>query len=423
MKLQVFGQPARSEFRPNGPAGLPEETLPVLEQLWIAVVDLVAGIPVPIKRSEDLRKAMDVDKALGWKVYRISSASDALSAAQFIPSSAMMRRFLQVARDKGIAQDRVDRAAEAFSAFEEFVRSHATDRTAFNAMIRGVIDPDSDKDDLKNKRDAFRINKQIFGLHADAVLSSTIARPSAIGTGYDVATIFGGVRVQRTRAHTSLLNEIVLRIGAPCAGRANTPEPLERTGDVMEQAGLSLLHPFCSEPLPNFKTFFDQSGKLVVQTHCHSLGNKGAATYFMGGLSRNAWSEHLHHNTHNLRSIIATPTEAYVRDIWLHKSMWPSTKPVVEVYWQSGGFDIEQDVRESGRLPITESIIEIQQAHRAGVTPEFPPYLDMVRHVADKLTWNLEDFRLFRCRVEYPIMGSMLRLRFPITPSSSTIPE
>ncbi len=49
-----------------------------------------------------------------------------------------------------------------------------------------------------------------------------------------------------------------------------------------------------------------------------------------------------------------------------------------------------------------------------------PRYGEMAAYVFDRLGWDAEQFEVFRCRVEYPVMHSAVVVRFPLPEAPKT---
>jgi hypothetical protein len=47
-------------------------------------------------------------------------------------------------------------------------------------------------------------------------------------------------------------------------------------------------------------------------------------------------------------------------------------------------------------------------------TPDVPRYVEMADYVAERVRWDLDQFEVYRCRVEYPVMHSAVVIRFDL---------
>jgi len=45
---------------------------------------------------------------------------------------------------------------------------------------------------------------------------------------------------------------------------------------------------------------------------------------------------------------------------------------------------------------------------------DLPRYPEMIAQVCDRLGWDVSQFDVYRCRIEYPIMTSLAAIWFPM---------
>ena len=45
-----------------------------------------------------------------------------------------------------------------------------------------------------------------------------------------------------------------------------------------------------------------------------------------------------------------------------------------------------------------------------------PQYIDMLRYVCERRNWRLDDFDVYRMRMDYPLMDTMVAMRFNVLP-------
>lgn len=410
-------QRASKESESHPHLGLANEATMVLRRLVQAMADVAAALPQPVKKSTDLRRQLNIDEALAWKLFRLSHTTNPLEGAVFVPGAGSFRRVMQLAETAGVKPHLTREVLEAFENYEELAARHAPDRSAFAALLRELHGADSNTEDLKNKRAAYRANRQLFGVHTEVTLRSTFFHPAASGEGFDMAKILGHVRIQRSRLNSTLLSETRMSFGPPGTWAQHVPGQLLDTSN-RQPGELTLLEEFCSKPIPELRSLVSSKGSVTTQIHATGLGSAQAATYFFAGSSRNIRTVRPHSGkTLQSQSLVGLPAELLVRDVWLHKSIWSKIQPVVEVLWREGGgsFIVEDDNRQTDLLPMKETVIERGTGAKAGQLAEFNRYPDMVTAVAEQMEWNLNDFHLFRCRIEYPLLHSLVIVIFPLS--------
>src|SRR5215471_17592285 len=114
----------------NGDPGteLRDDVAAALPRLCRAFGRLIECLPGSVRRAADVQRALGLDKALGWQVFRLGSAADPIGAGLFVPRPAPLARVLAAARRCGVPEEAVVDAAETVAAFERLVERHAGDR-------------------------------------------------------------------------------------------------------------------------------------------------------------------------------------------------------------------------------------------------------------------------------------------------------
>jgi hypothetical protein len=62
-------------------------------------------------------------------------------------------------------------------------------------------------------------------------------------------------------------------------------------------------------------------------------------------------------------------------------------------------------------MPVKESAVYSGNDLRAFETADIPRYPDMLRSVLDQHEWSNTTYDIFRCRVKFPIMHSLVHMR------------
>lgn len=383
----------------TSPETLVEEAKPVLEEVRATIGAVLGALPEPVKRGSDLARILDLSAAQAWSIFKVVSATDVLAAGPYVPGGAMMRRLLQAAEAKGVSTALTAKARQAFARFETLVKQHAVDRTTFNSLIRDLDGTDPGKDDLVHKRAVYRGTRHLCGVHAELTLSAFLIRYEPNGEFLEESHISGYSKIQQGRPYTTLLSE---------HGAVVNPDPLSDPGE--NRIALRVLEDFCSQPLPEFRAEVSKSGLYHTQVHSRAIGSKGAASYFFASGRRRHVGPTIRGDTHRYISTIVVPCETYVRDLWIHENVFANMPPEAGVYWRRSGFDMRSEMRDSDLLPMQERIIDLGRGTGGVYFPELPRYAEMIRSVADLRGWNPEEFRVFRCRVEYPMLGSSIQL-------------
>jgi hypothetical protein len=394
----------------------------VMREVQESLERLVAGIPrAQISKAADLQKALDLDPKLGWRIFRIATADSALAAGTDVPSAVSMRRLFKSAAKQGVPEKTIERASEAFERFEALVAEHASDRATFSTMISNVAGGSSESIDLRARREAFRLNSQIWGVQVKTILACTLHRPGKRPQVIDSVSVRGSRDIRCLREGASL------RIAGHQAKDAG--EALQRVTELEESNGLSsqdfglppgttLLTDFCTSPIPKLVHRVENAGFIATYLQDAPLGNAGKQTLYLADMTRDiAWvrPEGPPNDCH-FNATIRKPAEVLVFDTLFLRGMFGELAPDVKVYAsldRPGIWDPKQ-LRADETLPMSVDVQRVGIGLDVLPTPHVPRYAEMVESVCRRVGWDAEEFEVFRCIVEYPVLGSIVSARFEL---------
>ncbi len=385
--------------------------------LQSAVLGLIEGLPQAATRAADLEKALGVSHTLGWQIHRLATTPNPMEIGLRVPGGAAVRQALRGARSAGVSEDRIERVNAAMAEFECMVERHAGDRATFETMIGGLAGNNVEAIDVKTRRQAFRVHSQVWGVQVKTHLSCTVMMPGATSELMDLAYIFGMHDVCRLRTGVPLPvmgQRIMDNHGQALAPSIGQGEALS------EGAGPVLLREFCSEPLPELETRV-QDGTMTVLLRESPVGNTGARSVFMANMSRGLrWNLHAesgqpdHDNIACFR--ITKPTEMLVMDVLMHRDMFGVLLPEASVYGsldRPGETDPATYCKEE-RLPVVPVVQRFTGGHGPQATPHVPRCAEMVASVLKRIGLDPAAFDVYRCTLEYPLLHTMVQLRFDL---------
>jgi len=100
----------------------------------------------------------------------------------------------------------------------------------------------------------------------------------------------------------------------------------------------------------------------------------------------------------------------------VHRPTFPRVVSQIEVYGHCSGdspYDIE---RTHPTLPLAEQIAKLDAGADDARIQGVPQYHEALQHVCDRLSWRLDDFDVYRVRIEYPLLDTLVAMRFDIEP-------
>ena len=399
-------------LRSAGGAAFEADVAHVLLRLRSALAAVIAAVPGNVARAADLQRALKIDMKLSWKLFKVIGATDPLAAGPHVPGPANMRTFLRAAGKRGVAQELIDGAARVAGDFRELVTAHAGDRAAFDSMVSGLAtDEVGEQIHLQHKRAAFRANRHIWGLQARTHLRCLLVQPAADSEMLSVAVLQGYIDLRRLRPQVPLVVSRTRVTDNDGTIRQVAREPLDPAGAT--QHGIALIREFCSQPLPQFRTTNGEGGFVLGELVTDGVGNKAAITCIDGHVSPTAGPRYRDDKNQFLRSAVRVriPSEALVFDVLVREGTFGAVQPAVAVYGEdlSGGPGLGGP-QERDLLALNESVVYLGRGPSVLHTPDVPRYTDLARYALARLGWDGEQFDVFRCRVEYPVMAGTVRI-------------
>lgn len=393
----------------------------VLRSLQPALASIIEHLRPPVMRPADLQKRLGLDSKLSWSVYHAATARDPRAVAAMLPGRRAMQRFFAAASLRGVPAGVIDRASRAFDDFEASVARHAGSRDAFQTMLAewsgqasdaGGTVPASTGADHKYKRAAFRATALLWGRQAKVGCGIQILHPGEDGDDapLDSVLIKGMVGLRRTR------RSVPLHITAHHWRAAQSPipptltrrrEPLDPR--ITDPDAMWLLQDFCSRPLPEFRLRVTREGYRSHELVSTGLGASSEITYFTGEGRRGDTARPKRGGTPMWFSkAVDMPLEVLIQDIFIHRTLWDPTPPKVQVY--AYPLDGSLEFREADLLPLNESAEYLGLGIDAGRTPIVPRYADMLAFAMNRMGWKEDEFYVFRCRVDYPVLYTRVRM-------------
>jgi hypothetical protein len=400
-------------------SGVEQDTMGAMRSLRSALSKLIEAIPgaSQIRKPADLQRALNVHAKLAWQVHKIATSTNPLSEVGNVPGPAAMARFLDAAITHGVRKSSVTAVQDALTAFEHTVKNHAGERHAFESIVSGLHEQGSEQIDLMHKRAAFKANSHLWGVQARTRLTTHILHPSAEPEMVDVALIRGVVGLKRLRRETPFIltrkkvtdNEGVILPSA-------LTEPLDPHGAGGQ--GVSFMTEFCTQPLPRIRNVTDSEGWLRTEILTNGVGNAGAISAIVGEVDRRADTRYRreHNERMNFRIHVRTPFETVLADLIVRRGTYGETPIKPRALTYSGLYGTHPNIHHPNDevLSPDEPVTYLGRGAAVLSTPAVPRYEEMVGFAFKRLGWDLEEFDVWRCRVEYPVMPSSVVVQFDL---------
>lgn len=383
-----------------------DEAVVLMTDLHRLLAELVAAIPGSIRRAVDVERALGLDKKLAWQVFRIARSAHPLAEVQNLPASASVRRLLSAARKRRIAAATVDRLEQAFERIDRFTLTHAGDRECLVSMLSGLGGRNDDQFKLKLRKSLFRSAAHFWGIYAKMVVRTSIFHGKP-GGGYveDSALIQATIGLERLRATQATDFVMMMRTKTDPIVPGPASAPIRHPPELLKE--------FCSGPLPEFSPHPEGSPQGESKLRLPP-GRTGAATLY---------SMQLHEQISNSlqvdyygRTFVTLPTEAIVWEMLMPVGWTDPATIRGAMYGCREHPEQSFNERPADRTPQQESIEYLGALDGAPSLDGSPHHGEAVHHALARLGWLDTKFDVYRCRVQYPVLHTLMAIRVDALP-------
>jgi hypothetical protein len=396
----------------------------VMQRLRTGISEMLKAIPTKVRTTRDLQKVFGVDVKLCWQVLKLAGPGDALSLAPFVPTPGPMRRFLNAAATAGVDAGVIDQISSAYEAFKEQISIHAGDRPTFEAMATGASglgegsSEDLQKAAIRLRKSAFQTTSHYAGVQQDVYLGASFLHPSDKPDRYDSANlrIKLGIRRLRPTANFFVDHTKVVTSDTSIENYQDTFRKGVFDQESNEKYGAPIIADFSSNPLPHFKTMTDVSGRSYSRIVGDNVGQTSAVDLVFGQTVFNVPLTELSVDGEKKIGFgssldMTTPTVVVILDKLVHRSTFPKLEVDFSVNWVNNPA-FPQSPEHDYPLNFGERLVKLDAGVDGARTYEVPRYIEMLEFVCDRCKWKIEDFDVYRVRVEYPLHYTRMWTKF-----------
>jgi hypothetical protein len=402
--------PVKLPNQSDGAADFSTEVGAAVQQVRQALFESLTAVGLDAAIPLQVAKALGIDKSLSWKVCRIVTEPEPVLVASRLPGRPGMKIVAKALRKAGVAPESVQAIEFAVERFRLVEARHAGDRETLTAMLSGTA-AGRDREEFERRR-SFLGNSATWGVRARLQMAVRFLSPSSVKGKLDLALANGFCGFQR------LSNDLPWSIanlalhddqGRPSAFGIHAPiDPEGMTGD-----GVPLVPEFCTSPLPSMKLARLKDGAVRLLVGERPLGKAGTfdvmAAWTMRGVLSMYPAEKDEMGSH--LTILNTPTELLIQDLFVHKSLAFAMNPRASVHSQlHTGPLCPQDGIDAGLMRLNCTVENFGTPPDL-TTPEFRRYGDLANVLAGALGHSVNDFMGYRLRLKYPPIPALTALR------------
>lgn len=372
--------------------------------------NLLAAVPNPPHRPMDLARSLGVKKDLSSRVLIATGKRDPIALMHSMPGPEALRRFIAAARKKSLPEPLLTAADAAVQDFDHLIRTVAGDRDSLDSIISAWLPHAREKVELLCKQSAFRGMRGVKGCATDLSLNTVLYHPSADGQHLDAVWIKGLFGLRRTRPGS------VIQIGSRQIGPDAGATSLSLDGRSIETPADVLLPTFTSAT-PGELRMRREGATIHYLLEEGAVGNGAAVDVLLAERQHSCLDRYNRPGNPRKRGGFAevhVPARELIFDTLVHVAAYPDSDPTLLLYDTtfSGVADVNDPARFVDRLDTTESYVSLGQGIAGLRVAEVPAYLDLLRHVAARMKWSVDEFRVYRCRISYPVYGTQVAMVF-----------
>ncbi|MBC7772368.1 MAG: hypothetical protein H7210_07735 [Pyrinomonadaceae bacterium] len=391
-----------------------QETVRLVSLLRELLTGLVAALPQSVRTASEFQRATKLDMKLCWKVFRVLSTPDPLSAAQYIPGPGNLRDLLKTMKRLGAPAALIERAAEAAEQFEQLVREHAQDRRTFDSMVSGFAGTEREKVGVRERRAAYQANSYIWGVRSEAMVMTLIQSACEHDpTRIDEIALRSDFGLRRLRPTPMPLFQLKYATLDANSREYSGGRRVPLSGDG---SGLGLIPEFCTRPLPEVSVCNDADGRSTATLLHSELGMKAAVDLVTGCVLREGAPRYRGIESFVWATMqIGKPCRTAIIDLLVEDGFLPAS--VVPRGFMTARNHMTPPIHElwtASQFSDGEPIVRLGRGPAALATAEVPRYPELIAWSIRQAGLDPDRFEAWRLRVEYPIALSTVGVVYDI---------
>ncbi|MBN1514197.1 MAG: hypothetical protein JXB13_19430 [Phycisphaerae bacterium] len=366
---------------------------------------------------KQLAGVLGVNKDVSHRLLGALRRRDPLAVVYQLPGPEPLRRVVKACMKNGVPREQTLAAEEAIQEFAQLIQQEGGDRSGLDAIISAWLPSARARFESSAKQLSHRAMRQIKGVAADVTFNTVFIHPGSRPARLDLLRLEGLIGVRCVRPGG------LLKLGRHSLNSLDVAgeNPLS-TLDGVPIEGMSgvLLEPFCSKPGIRIEVQRKGQDALYLLDWGGALGLSSARDIVMGevrwgGMRRWRTPDDKRTKAGGIVDI-SVPARMQVCDYILHEDAYPNWEPNVRVLELGplGYAEVNDESRDVDVLDVVETVQPLGSGIERFRCEQIPRYDELLQYACDKLGWNPQSFRGYRCQVDYPIVGSQLQFAFPV---------
>lgn len=374
-----------------------------------AINTWLSAFPNAVRRPRDLQLATELDYTLCWQIMTVVK-SEGVGAAAHVPGPVSLKRMVAESRRQKLPEKAISILQEGLGQFYAAAKVHADSRAGFGNMIAAVTS--TDPIELSARKAAYRAESDIWGMQ--------------IGV-YHQMVVFSARPTSETMTALLVTSKLNFRRLRPNASRSLWGFYTDPTGQIegndrpLDEAAFSLYHApliprFCSDPLPKIRMVRHDNDWTFCELDGDGIGRQSAVDMSFGLRSQcDPLLEGIENRFAAASAVrLSNPAELLVLDILVHRPSFGVAQPQLLVHANSPDCHRLSVARQVQQLPIDAKVIHLRSDLEGFRDRDVARAPEIAEYLIHQSQLNLDEMDLFRVKVPFPILNSIVKLYFEI---------
>lgn len=404
-------EPALADATGVQTESVPQAAARVVLELRDAIAQLIQSLPERPYRAADLKRTLGVDQPLASRTWRLAGAREAAEVIGTAPTINQLRRVVRAAEKAGAKPAAAEAARAAIARLSASLEVNATDIAHFEAMVVRAPGGAGSGEALlrKHRRAAFMANNQVWGARAQGAVHCCVFFESEDQRRESVLVVRGFTGFHSLRPGSPLELRSRFRF---VPGYESAPTSAPTLPAQVEAPPPVMLTEFGSGPTARLETVEAAGGYHVTRVCVPVAGKSDASTFYFERVAHDtADTKQPAHPVFSLLTFVQVPAE------WMDLTLWvpggrsdPSTLHA-DVYACGYSPENARLCREDDRVEVHPRVAYLGRHVNPPPNRDIPRWSEAISHVLEKHHLAGRKFDVYGCRVAYPILHSVVRIR------------
>ena len=389
-------------------------------ELAEALSAVLAEVPNRGAGPQMLANVLEITVATASRLLKALSQERPVAILQLIPGPNPLRRIVESARAHGVSASTSGTALARIEEFDLLIREIAGYRSSFKAVLSTWLPGERREFEAARRQSVFKAMCELNGVSCDLDLSSILLHPSQEPGKLDLVDVKALLGIDRIRPDAVVhLSTQAVDVGGVRTRGERTPSNLagEPASDGLHSVRLDA---YCSaRPAP--LSIQTRGGHVLYSLGPTGFGPSSTVDLVLAEVNRaeldvfEPGHEAMRPYFFHLPELAARKS---VFDLVVHRDVYPDFPLELLAFDTTGRgpASVNDPLRSVDRRRVHDELTVLGPGLARLRLLEFPRYTELLREVMEKLGWDPLEFRTYRLKLAYPLLGAQMTMAFEQPP-------